>query len=254
MNNLFLFCCWNSSWFVVIQLFAGNCRNRCCERGLWYHSDRRQLHLHRQGMQFDNSSRFFSIIFSGSDVGQKRVRFNRQIPAIPADRQCGRCGRCLRRCLCHFQHPSQSSFCYEIEFLWKSFKNHIFFKNLIRIVIFVEEKNKLKFESADFRNSFLWRIIFDQSLPNPKRYSYLNAHIYRLFLQAVQMLWVNLIMDTLASLALATEMPTEELLKRKPYGRTSPLISRTMCKNILGHALYQLTILFVLVFWGMYFF
>lgn len=82
----------------------------------------------------------------------------------------------------------------------------------------------------------------------------MNAHIYRLLLQAVQMLWVNLIMDTLASLALATEMPTEELLKRKPYGRTSPLISRTMCKNILGHAFYQLTILFTLVFWGMYFF
>lgn len=46
------------------------------------------------------------------------------------------------------------------------------------------------------------------------------------------MLWVNLIMDTLASLALATEMPTIELLKRKPYGRTSPLISRTMSKNV----------------------
>ncbi|KHJ75704.1 hypothetical protein OESDEN_24680 [Oesophagostomum dentatum] len=33
-------------------------------------------------------------------------------------------------------------------------------------------------------------------------------------LKAVQMLWVNLIMDTLASLALATEMPTEDLLER----------------------------------------
>jgi magnesium-transporting ATPase (P-type) len=54
------------------------------------------------------------------------------------------------------------------------------------------------------------------------------------------MLWVNLIMDTLASLALATEMPTEDLLKRKPYGRTKSLISRTMVKNIIGHALYQL--------------
>ncbi|CAD6190771.1 unnamed protein product [Caenorhabditis auriculariae] len=69
-------------------------------------------------------------------------------------------------------------------------------------------------------------------------------------LKAVQMLWVNLIMDTLASLALATEMPTMELLKRKPYGRTSPLISRTMSKNILGHALYQLVVLFVLIFYG----
>ena len=38
-------------------------------------------------------------------------------------------------------------------------------------------------------------------------------------LKAVQMLWVNLIMDTLASLALATEIPTPELLLRKPYGK-----------------------------------
>ncbi|KAK6111371.1 calcium-translocating P-type ATPase PMCA-type [Brugia pahangi] len=73
-------------------------------------------------------------------------------------------------------------------------------------------------------------------------------------LKAVQMLWVNLIMDTLASLALATEMPTEDLLKRKPYGRTSPLISRTMSKNILGHAFYQLLILFALIFAGERFF
>jgi len=35
----------------------------------------------------------------------------------------------------------------------------------------------------------------------------------------IQMLWVNLIMDTFASLALATEPPTEELLKRKPQSR-----------------------------------
>uniref|UniRef100_A0A914V4V5 Calcium-transporting ATPase n=1 Tax=Plectus sambesii TaxID=2011161 RepID=A0A914V4V5_9BILA len=73
-------------------------------------------------------------------------------------------------------------------------------------------------------------------------------------LKAVQMLWVNLIMDTLASLALATEMPTEDLLKRRPYGRTSPLISRTMSKNILGHSLYQLVILFALIFFGERFF
>uniref|UniRef100_A0A183BP50 Calcium-transporting ATPase n=1 Tax=Globodera pallida TaxID=36090 RepID=A0A183BP50_GLOPA len=69
-------------------------------------------------------------------------------------------------------------------------------------------------------------------------------------LKAVQMLWVNLIMDTLASLALATELPNEDLLKRKPYGRTSPLISRTMMKNIIGHAMYQLTVLFTLIFAG----
>ncbi|XP_066473505.1 plasma membrane calcium-transporting ATPase 3 isoform X4 [Tiliqua scincoides] len=73
-------------------------------------------------------------------------------------------------------------------------------------------------------------------------------------LKAVQMLWVNLIMDTFASLALATEPPTEALLLRKPYGRNKPLISRTMMKNILGHAVYQLTIIFTLLFVGEVFF
>lgn len=73
-------------------------------------------------------------------------------------------------------------------------------------------------------------------------------------LKAVQMLWVNLIMDTLASLALATEPPTESLLLRKPYGRDKPLISRTMMKNILGHAVYQLVITFTLLFAGEKFF
>ncbi|XP_043565841.1 plasma membrane calcium-transporting ATPase 1a isoform X1 [Chiloscyllium plagiosum] len=69
-------------------------------------------------------------------------------------------------------------------------------------------------------------------------------------LKAVQMLWVNLIMDTFASLALATEPPTEALLLRRPYGRNKPLISRTMMKNILGHAVYQLVVVFTLLFAG----
>lgn len=71
-------------------------------------------------------------------------------------------------------------------------------------------------------------------------------------LQAVQMLWVNLIMDTLASLALATEAPTPDLLHRKPYGRTKPLISRTMMKNILGQAVYMILVIFILLFYGEY--
>lgn len=36
-------------------------------------------------------------------------------------------------------------------------------------------------------------------------------------LKPVQLLWVNLIMDTMAALALATEAPTPELLEREPY-------------------------------------
>uniref|UniRef100_A0AC35U884 Calcium-transporting ATPase n=1 Tax=Rhabditophanes sp. KR3021 TaxID=114890 RepID=A0AC35U884_9BILA len=69
-------------------------------------------------------------------------------------------------------------------------------------------------------------------------------------LKAVHMLWINLIMDTLASLALATEMPTKDLLTRKPYGRKKSLISRTMIRNIVCQALYQLIVLFTILFKG----
>jgi P-type Ca2+ transporter type 2B len=67
------------------------------------------------------------------------------------------------------------------------------------------------------------------------------------------MLWVNLVMDTLASLALATEPPTEELLNRKPYGRTKSIISSMMLRNIVGQSLYQLIVMFVILYTGQYF-
>lgn len=57
-------------------------------------------------------------------------------------------------------------------------------------------------------------------------------------------------MDTLASLALATEIPSEELLERAPYGRTKPIIGRPMIKAITGQAIYQLTVIFYLIFAG----
>lgn len=64
------------------------------------------------------------------------------------------------------------------------------------------------------------------------------------------MLWVNLVMDTLASLALATELPTDDLLKRKPYGRTKSVISPMMVRNIIGQAIYQLAVMFVILYAG----
>lgn len=57
-------------------------------------------------------------------------------------------------------------------------------------------------------------------------------------LNSIQMLWVNLIMDTMASLALATEPPKEELLFRKPYSRKEYMITPIMWRNILCHAMY----------------
>lgn len=76
-----------------------------------------------------------------------------------------------------------------------------------------------------------------------------NAEVVPPFV-AVQLLWVNLIMDTMAALALGTEMPTMELLDRKPYRRSCSLISRTMWRNIFGHSVYQLTVCLVLMFGG----
>lgn len=67
------------------------------------------------------------------------------------------------------------------------------------------------------------------------------------------MLWVNLVMDTLASLALATEPPSEELLNRKPYGRTKSIISPLMLRNIIGQSIYQLSVMFTILYFGEYF-
>lgn len=69
-------------------------------------------------------------------------------------------------------------------------------------------------------------------------------------LTAVQLLWVNLIMDTLGALALATEPPTDELLHSPPVGRKEPLISNVMCRNILCQSLYQIVVLLTLQFRG----
>eukprot|EP01107_Rhizomastix_libera_P001672 TRINITY_DN1279_c0_g1_i1.p1 TRINITY_DN1279_c0_g1~~TRINITY_DN1279_c0_g1_i1.p1 ORF type:complete len:1017 (-),score=326.77 TRINITY_DN1279_c0_g1_i1:166-3216(-) len=67
-------------------------------------------------------------------------------------------------------------------------------------------------------------------------------------LKAVQLLWVNMIMDTLAALALGTERPTDALLKRKPFGRFDPLLSPTMLRFIICNAIYQLGILLGLLY------
>ncbi|RDW88156.1 calcium-transporting ATPase-1 [Coleophoma cylindrospora] len=69
-------------------------------------------------------------------------------------------------------------------------------------------------------------------------------------LTAVQLLWVNLIMDTFAALALATDPPTEAILDRKPAGKKAPLITTNMWKMIIGQAIFQLTVTFILYFAG----
>ena len=69
-------------------------------------------------------------------------------------------------------------------------------------------------------------------------------------LTAVQLLWVNLIMDSLGALALATDPPTESVLDRMPEGKRDPLISVNMWKMILGQASFQIIANFVVLFAG----
>jgi magnesium-transporting ATPase (P-type) len=57
-------------------------------------------------------------------------------------------------------------------------------------------------------------------------------------LTAVQMLWVNLIMDTLAALALATEPPDYDILKRLPQPSSNAIVTELMWRNVYGHAIY----------------
>ncbi|CAI0430459.1 unnamed protein product [Linum tenue] len=65
-------------------------------------------------------------------------------------------------------------------------------------------------------------------------------------LTAVQLLWVNMIMDTLGALALATEPPNNELMKRAPVGRKGHFITNVMWRNILGQSFYQFLIIWKL--------
>ncbi|KAL8722536.1 MAG: hypothetical protein Q9225_001004 [Loekoesia sp. 1 TL-2023] len=69
-------------------------------------------------------------------------------------------------------------------------------------------------------------------------------------LTAVQLLWVNLIMDTFAALALATDPPTPSILDRKPEPKSAPLITLNMWKMIVGQSIYQLVVTLILYFAG----
>ncbi|KAK2647117.1 hypothetical protein Ddye_022312 [Dipteronia dyeriana] len=70
-------------------------------------------------------------------------------------------------------------------------------------------------------------------------------------LSAFQLLWVNLIMYTLGVLSISTKQPTcRELMNKPPVGRTEPLITNNMSRNILAQAMYQIVVLLTLQFRG----
>ncbi|KAJ2853113.1 plasma membrane calcium, partial [Coemansia erecta] len=65
---------------------------------------------------------------------------------------------------------------------------------------------------------------------------------------AVQLLWINLIMDTFAALALATDPPRDNLLDRYPEKQGSPLITFTMWKHIIGQSILQVVVCFLTLY------
>ena len=69
-------------------------------------------------------------------------------------------------------------------------------------------------------------------------------------LNPIMMLWVNLIMDTLGALALATEAPDPKFMEREPVAHTASLVSPRMWRFVFGHSALQLLITLGIVFAG----
>lgn len=69
-------------------------------------------------------------------------------------------------------------------------------------------------------------------------------------LTAVQLLWVNLFMDTFAGIVLATDPPTDRILNRPPQGKSAPLITLNMWKMIIGQSIFQVALTVILYFAG----
>lgn len=84
-------------------------------------------------------------------------------------------------------------------------------------------------------------LAFVSAVANPSQESVLTP---------VQLMWVNLFQDTLAALALATDPPPRRILDRKPEPKSTPLITPTMWKMIIGQSVYQMAVTLVLYFAG----
>ncbi len=68
-------------------------------------------------------------------------------------------------------------------------------------------------------------------------------------LTVTQILWVNLIMDTFAAMAMASLPPSREVMRDKPRNRFEFIISRSMGWGIISCALIFFAVMFVFFFW-----
>ncbi|KAJ3137584.1 Calcium-transporting ATPase 10, plasma membrane-type [Geranomyces variabilis] len=69
-------------------------------------------------------------------------------------------------------------------------------------------------------------------------------------LTTVQLLWVNLIMDSLGALALASDEPEDDILDHPPHARNESLLALPMRQYIAMQVVYQITILLCLFLGG----
>lgn len=67
-------------------------------------------------------------------------------------------------------------------------------------------------------------------------------------LSVVQMLWLNLIMDSLAAIALASEPPSLKVLERQPVNQSESIISEQMWYNMVGQAVYQVVVMCLMLY------
>lgn len=68
-------------------------------------------------------------------------------------------------------------------------------------------------------------------------------------LTVTQMLWVNLIMDTFAAMALASLPPSKSVMDDAPRSRTAFIINRPMWQNIIGTGVLFFILLFILMWY-----
>ena len=69
-------------------------------------------------------------------------------------------------------------------------------------------------------------------------------------IKSIQMLWIDLIMDSLATLTLTIEPPHDGLLNRKPTKRNENIITNSMIKHIALQTFLQFTILLTIYLEG----
>jgi magnesium-transporting ATPase (P-type) len=67
-------------------------------------------------------------------------------------------------------------------------------------------------------------------------------------LSPVQLLWVNLIMDTFAAIALATEPPLESVTSGMPYRENNPVITKFVWRQIIGVSVWNTLIILFMLF------